>query len=47
MLGYDVYRSDVNDKTYMGNYYSFDDPVHPNESYSLSLLVSKRPVYKE
>ena len=29
MKGYEVYRSDVDDKTYMTNYYNFDKPLAP------------------
>ena len=44
---YEVYRSDRKDNTYLGNYYNYDNAVKPEESYSLSLLVSRNPVFKE
>ena len=46
MRGYEVYRSDDKDITYMTNYFDFDAPIKAEQSYSLSLLVSKNPVHK-
>ena len=47
MRGYEVYRSDERDITYMTDYFNFDNPEKGEESYSLSLLVSKSPVHKK
>lgn len=47
MLGYEVYRSDAKDTTYLSNFYCYDNPLDPINSYSLSLLVSKNSVHKE
>ena len=44
---YEVYRSDKLDRTYMGDYYNYDDATDPKNSYSLSLLVSRNPVHKQ
>ena len=44
---YEVYRSDKLDRTYMGDYYNYDDAINPDHSFSLSLLVSCLPVHKE
>ena len=41
---YTIYRSDKDDSTYLGNYYNYNDTNKPGGSYSISLLVSKRPV---
>ena len=45
--GYEVYRSDLNDETYTGNFYDCNSATDPIHSHSLSLLVSRQPVHKE
>ena len=44
---YEVFRSDKYDTSYMGDYFNYDSAIKPEESYSLSLLISRNPVYKE
>lgn len=44
---YEVYRSDKDDNTYLCDYFNYDNAKKPEESYSLSLLVSRNPVFKE
>ena len=44
---YEIYRSDVADQTYTQNNYCFNDATDPDESYALTLLVSRFPVHKE
>ena len=42
-----MYRSDIQDETYTGNYYNNNSAVDPDKSHSISLLVSSMPVHKE
>ena len=42
-----MYRSDFHDTTYLGDYFNYDNPLDPENSYSLSLLVTSNPVHKE
>ena len=39
-----MYRSDKEDMSYLGNYYTYNDSNRKDGSYSLTLLASKVPV---
>ena len=44
---YEIYRSDQADLTYTQNGYTFNSATKPNESFAITLLVSRFPVHKE